>query len=342
MPNILVVGGAGYIGTTLVPELLKLEGYHVVVLDTFLYGENVFHAYQGDRLTLHRGTMSNIPASLLSGMDVVVNLGGLSNDPTANYNPQANWELNHKAAIRLAQQCKSMNVPRYVFASSCSLYDRQGADESMDVLLTETAPITPIGYYALAKYAAENDLLAMADDQFHVVILRVGTVHGYSERMRMDLVVNTMVADSLVKGYITLHGGGETWRPLVEVRDVAAMYLKAIRAEPDRVRNQIFNMVGQNLRISEVGLRVQHVLQAHGVNTAIHTDYSRPASRNYRVSGEKAKTLLGFTSTISIEESVDRIVTHLKTWSFEELTHPRHFNIRWMTIFEEMGTAASA
>src|SRR5262249_8814263 len=151
---------------------------------------------------------------VLEDVEVVVNVGGLSNDPTAEYNPKANYEMNTTAAIHLAELCAMQGVRRYIFASSCSIYD-QGVDtEEHDLIHDETCEVNPRAAYSGSKYAAEKALLGMTSQCFCPIILRKGTVYGYSPRMRFDVVVNTFVKDALSKGYMTVHYGGEMWRPL--------------------------------------------------------------------------------------------------------------------------------
>src|SRR5262249_55307315 len=147
--------------------------------------------------------------------------GGLSNDPTAEYNPKANYEMNTAATEKLAQLCVEMGVKRYVFASSASIYDVGEGNDSKDVLLDETADVDPTAAYSRSKFEAERILLGMVSGDFCPVILRKGTIFGFSPRMRYDLVVNTFVSGALSKGHLTIHFGGEMWRPMVDIRDVA-------------------------------------------------------------------------------------------------------------------------
>ena len=160
--------------------------------------------------------MRDIPATALDGVDGVINLSGLSNDPTAEFDPEANWQMNAIATENLGRMCVERGIERYVFASSCSLYD--GMPPGMH---DETAPIQPRAAYATSKRYGEEKLLELADEGLCPVLLRNGTVYGYSPRMRFDLVVNTFVKDALLNGKLMLHGGGWMWRPLVDIRDVS-------------------------------------------------------------------------------------------------------------------------
>ena len=322
-------------GSVLVPMLLD-SGHEVRVIDRLYYGDDgLKHVLE--RCELVRADMRHVPAEALQGIDAVINLGGLSNDPTANYNPEANWELNYHAVLRLAEACKAMGIRRYVFAGSCSVYDRKERPEAEDVLLTEESPLEPVGYYSESKYAAEQALLAMNDDYFSPVILRKGTIFGYSRRMRFDLVTNVMVRDALAAGFLTLHSGGETWRPLLDVTDAARAYMTVVAAPEQQVKGQVFNIVHRNLRISELGLRVQATLRNLGVPCEVRSDYSKPAARNYRVSGEKARRVLGFEAGRTVEQSVAEMVREFRGWSARQLYNPVYVNIDWMQMLERAG-----
>jgi nucleoside-diphosphate-sugar epimerase len=331
--KILLVGGAGYVGSVLAQELVE-RGYAVRVLDRFYFGSQGLDAIR-DQVEILQGDMRAVPPEVLADVDTVVNIGGLSNDPTAEYNPRANFEMNTSASIRLAQQCQQQGVPRYLYASSCSIYDRGVVDEERDVLLDETAEVDPRAAYSSSKRAAERELLAMASPAFTVVALRKGTLYGYSPRMRYDLVVNTFVKDALSRGLLTLHYGGEMWRPLADVRDAARAYVRLIQAQPETVNGQIFNLVYRNFRISELALRVREALRTVGVSAEIRTDYSYKGVRNYRVSGRKMEVALNFRPTISIEESVESMVQQIRQANVTDFDNPRYYNIRWIRALEE-------
>src|SRR4051795_2388112 len=214
--TILVAGGAGYIGCVLVPKLVE-RGYKVRLLDRMYFGEQGLDVVR-DRIETVVADVRDIPESALDGVDGVINLSGLSNDPTAEFDPEANWQMNAIATETLGRMCVERGISRYVFASSCSLYD--GMPPGMH---DETADIQPRAAYATSKRYGEERLLELAaeDPGFSPVILRNGTVYGWSPRMRYDLVVNTFTKDALLNGKLMLHGGGWMWRPLVDVRDVS-------------------------------------------------------------------------------------------------------------------------
>ena len=250
---------------------------------------------------------------MLEGVDAVVNVGGLSNDPTAEYNPRANHEMNTRgdggARAALQGGGRAPVRPRLVLLD---LRLRASLDEGADVLQDETAPVAPRAPYSLSKYEAERDILPMADAGFCPVALRKGTIYGYSPRMRYDLVVNTFVRDALIHRRLTLHHGGEMWRPLVDVRDAAQAYIALVEAEDAAVRGEVFNLCYRNLRISELALRVQEALRRLGIDVDVRPDYHHGSVRNYRVSGDKIARVLNFRPKVSIEESVTDMVQRIR------------------------------
>lgn len=333
MSKILLVGGAGYVGSVLAEELLE-RGYAVKILDRLYYGEAGLQDIR-DRVELVVGDMRIVGPEVLEGVDALINVGGLSNDPTAEYNPQANYEMNTVATRKLAEFCKEQGVRRYVFASSCSIYDRGVGDDQKDILQDETAEVTPRAAYSRSKYEAERYLLEMADHDFCPMILRKGTIYGFSPRMRYDLVVNTFVKDALSKGVLTLYYGGEMWRPLVDVRDVARAYIACLEAEEEKVRGEIFNVSFQNMRISELSLRVREALRQVGVQVDIRPDYGYRGVRSYRVSAQKIERVLGVHPKVPIEESVVDMVEKVRRYGYTDFGSPKYYNIRWMRFLEE-------
>ena len=333
MSKVVVVGGGGYVGCVLVEELLAI-GSSVRVVDRMFFGREPAASFL-DRIELIDADMRDFDESCVEDASAVINLGGLSNDPTAEFNPRANHELNTEASIRVAEVAKRAGVPRLIFASSCSIYDRGVGDDSKDVLLDETSPVEPKAAYASSKLAAERAILPMASDKFAPVVFRKGTVFGFSPRMRYDLVLNSFVKDAMSKGAITVHYGGAMWRPLVDVRDVARGYVIGLQAPTEKISGQIFNLVSGNFRISELALRAQCELGRLGVDTRVDVDLAYRIIRSYRVSGDKASRVLGFAPQVTVEESIDRMVSEIQARGYTDFSHPRYYNIEWMKLLEE-------
>jgi nucleoside-diphosphate-sugar epimerase len=333
MATVLLVGGAGYVGSVLAAELIE-RGYAVRILDRLYFGDHGL-ADVRDRVEVVVGDMRTVPLEVMDGVEAVVNVGGLSNDPTAEFNPRANYEMNTTASVKLAEMCRRMGVKRYVYGSSCSVYDRGVIDESRDVVLDETCDVDPPGAYAGSKLAAEHELLPMSSDNLCIAVLRKATLFGFSPRMRYDLVVNTFVKDALHKGRISLHYGGEMWRPLTDVRDAARAYIALLRAEPSRINGQVFNVVYRNFRVSELALRVRETLARLGIGVEIETDYTYRGIRNYRVSGRKLFEDLKFQPSLTIEEAVRSMVENIERYKYTDFDNPRYYNIAWMRLLEE-------
>ncbi len=331
--KVLIIGGAGYVGSVLTEELLE-RGYSVKIFERFYFGESGLGKVR-DRVEIVRGDMRTMPASVLTDVGAVVNIGGLSNDPTAEYNPKANFEMNTMATKLSAELCKAAGIKRYVLASSCSVYDVGVKDEEKDVVIDETTPIAPKAAYSSSKFEAEKILLGLRDASFSPVILRKATIFGYSPRMRFDLVVNTFVKDALTKGYVTPYFGGEMWRPLVDVRDAAKAYIACLEADDALVGGEIFNVVYRNFRVSEVALRVRSALRDCGVDVDVRPDYRYKGVRSYRVSGEKIKARLGIAPELSIEASVADMVERIKARGGVNFDDPVYYNIDWMKTLEK-------
>jgi len=328
--NVMVVGGAGYIGSVLVRALLD-QDYSVTVLDRMYFGSAGIDGIRYKLANVILKDMREVSYDDLENMDAVINLGGLSNDPTADYNPVANHEMNVVATTEIARKCREMGIRRYVFASSCSIYDRQG---DTDIVFDEESEVIPRWHYSMSKYEAERNLLDMVDNNFCPVILRKGTVYGYSPRMRFDLVVNTMMKDTIMNKRVMIHNGGEMWRPLVHINDVAAAYIRAIRAPEDMVRGEIFNISRDNYRISEIALRLSNILKVDGQPIQIAAVYGMPHVRSYRVSNAKSRTVLGFEPIISLETGLMHMGNEIIAANLNDVWHPRYNNIEWMKILD--------
>jgi nucleoside-diphosphate-sugar epimerase len=328
--TILVAGGAGYIGSVLVPRLLA-RGYRVRVLDRLYFGDAPLAGVR-DRIELVVADVRDIPATALDGVDGVMNLSGLSNDPTAEFDPEANWQMNALATETLGRMCVERGIERFVFASSCSLYD--GLPPGMH---DETAPIEPRAAYATSKRYGEERLLELVGEGLCPVLLRNGTVYGYSPRMRFDLVVNTFAKDALLEGRLLLHGGGWMWRPLVDVRDVADALTAGYEAPAEKVRGEIFNVLHSNYQIRELAMLVAGSVQ---VQTGRRVDLvevpAPPLARNYECSNAKLSTTLGFIPRHSVVDAVSDLLGRIGEWDRTRLTDPRGYNIRWLELLSEL------
>jgi nucleoside-diphosphate-sugar epimerase len=327
---VLITGGAGYIGTVLTGRLLK-RGYRVRILDRLYWGRGPLAEF-ADQIELVEADVRDMPATALDGVDGVIHLAGLSNDPTAEYDPEANWQMNAIATETLARNCRDRDVERLVFASSCSLY--AGLPPGMH---DETAPIEPRGAYATSKRYGEEVLQSLAGEGLCPVILRNGTVYGYSPRMRFDLVVNTFVKDALLRGELMLHGGGWMWRPLVDVKDVSDAMIAAFEAPADLVRGEIFNVLHSNYQIRELAMLVAGSVQLLGRSVKLNEVPAPRLTRDYECSNMKLASTLGFQPSQSVVEAISGILSSIDVEDKTMLSDPRYYNIRWLELLSELG-----
>lgn len=283
--KVLVTGHAGYIGTVLA-RVLEGAGHDVAGVDSGYFADRSLGAPPPPPPAL-AGDVREVTASDLRGFDAICHLAGLSNDALGNLDPELTYEVNHRASARLARAAREAGVGRFLFASSCSIYGVTGSDELVD----ETAPLKPLTPYAESKVRVEEDLVALADDSFSPVLLRNGTVYGYSPRFRADLVVNNLVAWAHVSGETRVTSDGTPWRPVVHVEDVAHAFLATLEAGRDVVHAEPFNVgsARDNYRVRELAEVVEETVpEAH----VVITGETGADPRSYRVDFSKIERAL--------------------------------------------------
>ena len=323
--RILVTGGCGYIGSVLVPLLLE-RGYDVRVFDKLYFGDEPLKAVS-NRIELIPGDVRSITDDVLDGVDGVVHLGSLSNDPTSEFHPEASYSINHLGTGRLAEACKRRGVRRFTFASTCAVYGFW-----LDSAADESQPTAPQSAYARSKLDAENAVLGLAGDSFQPVVLRQATVFGLSPRMRWDLVLNAFVMHAFKNGRLDVWFGGEAWRPLVHVRDVAEAHIACLEATEEQVAGQVFNVVHDNFLILDVARRVIDALGAHDMRCDLEVNRDRKDSRSYRVSGEKLTAHTGYRSEMTPEAGAAEILAALRSGRYTDFDHPVYYNMPWLTL----------
>ena len=325
--SVLVTGGAGYIGSVLVRELLK-EGYGVKIFDTLYFGKEALSGIE-DKIELIQGDVREFPVEALKDVSAVIHMGSLSNDPTAEFDPRSNHEINCEGTVRVAEACKKAGVGKMTLASSAAVYGFH-----VDSIADEAFRTNPQSEYAKSKLEAEKELLKLASGSFCPVILRQATVYGLSDRMRWDLVVNTMTKDAFSKNKISVFCEGENWRPLVSVIDVARAHIKCIEAPDSKVSGQVFNLVYENLMVLELaGLMKGYLDKKQKIDVEILT--GQKESRSYRISGEKIRKVLGFEPKIGIGDAVNEIYGALQLVRFTDFSNPIYYNIEWMKLLAE-------
>jgi len=294
--KILIGGGAGYIGSALVPALLE-RGYEVSVVDLLWFGN-----YLPRETKVIQQDLFDLKKEQMEGFDIFIFLAGLSNDPMAEFSPSKNFVYNAALPAYLAYTAKQAGIKRYIYASSCSVY---GYTENE--LYDEDSPVT-CGYpYGISKLQGERGVFQIQDDNFSVIALRQGTVSGYSPRMRFDLIINTMFKFAMTSKKITINNPA-IWRPLCDIRDIVSGYLRAVQANP--ALSGVFNIARGNFTVGEVGDLVKmEVEQLTGTRVALEIknihDY-----RNYKVSVQRAENNLGFRPNFSIQDTVADLFEH--------------------------------
>ncbi len=321
--NVLVIGGAGYIGSALLPQLLD-KGYHVRLLDLLLYGtEPIQEWLNHPRLEIMKADFRQVEkvVQAIHGMDAVIHLGGLVGDSACALNEELTLEINLTATRMIASVAKGSGVGPFIFASTCSVYG--AGDQMMD----ERSELKPVSLYARSKIASEKVLLKMADDHFAPVILRFSTIYGLSGRPRFDLVVNLLTAKAVVDSEITIFGGDQ-WRPFLHVDDSARAISSVLEAPLRLVRNQVFNVGSneQNYTISQVG----EIIQKHVPSAVIVNKDEIADARNYYVNFNKIGHTLGFAPKWTVEQGIEQVIEAIRGGKVRDYQDAMYSNIKFL------------
>lgn len=318
--QILITGGAGYIGSVLVSELLK-SGHKVICLDRFFFGREFMTevAAINPDLELLKDDIRWFDPKILSNVDIVMDLAALSNDPSGELDQSKTFDINYLGRSRVARLSKEQGVKRYILASSCSVYGFR------DGLLDETSEVEPITTYAKANLRAEEDILPLASSDFTVTILRFATVYGNSPRMRFDLAINAMVLSLFKHRTIPLMRDGTQWRPFVHIKDAAAAYTSVMNGSPNKVNGEIFNVGSddQNYQIYQL---------AQLVGSALDLDYKvewygGKDERSYHVSFRKFREITRFNPKFTPKEGAREIIDSLKSGKLTD--SPKTRTVEW-------------
>lgn len=308
--QILITGAGGYLGTEMVNFFLE-NGYKVKALDRFFFGDTLAKYSGNPNLEIIKNDIRYCEGSIFQGVDIVIDLAGLSNDPSAELDPQLTEDINKNGSIRIANLAKENGVKRYLFASSCSVYGH-----GTNTKLTEESALSPVSLYAKAKIEVEEELLRITNDKFIVTILRNATCYGLSQRMRFDLAVNLMTLHAHKNGRIIILGGGKQWRPFVHTHDVARAYKMVLDAEPQSIQNQIFN-VGSNDQNYQI-MHLAHIVKNYFPSIDIEYAPDDPDPRDYNVSFDKISNELGFKPVKNVQDGVAEIKQALEDNSISD------------------------
>jgi nucleoside-diphosphate-sugar epimerase len=310
--HIVVTGGAGYIGSVLVPHLLS-GGHRVTVIDRLYFGEASLKRAEGAHpaeLRIVRADVRRVDPRAFEGADALVDLAGISNDPSCELDPDLTRSINLEGSLRVARLAQAAGATRIVFASSCSVYGH-GAG----LRLTETSPLNPVSLYARCKAGAEERILALGKSTgIATTVLRFATVFGLSDKMRFDLAVNVMTKNAYVARKITIEGGGLQWRPFVHVLDVAEAIRRVLESRQP-LGGHIVNVgsTENNVRIKNLAYRVRDLVPG----TELVMAPTDPDLRDYNVAFDRLGELLDFRPARTIESGISEILHALQTGAID-------------------------
>jgi nucleoside-diphosphate-sugar epimerase len=316
----LVTGHDGYIGTVMVDALVR-AGHDVTGLDTFYYEDCRFGA-EAQTVPAIRKDLRDIVPRDLEGFDAVIHLAALSNDPLGTLDEQCTLDINYVASVNLARAAKAAGVPRFLFASSCSLYGKAG-----DEMLDEEAGFNPITAYGRSKVLVEQDVSQLADGSFSPIYFRNATAYGVSPRLRADIVVNNLVGVACTTGKIVIQSDGTPWSPLVHIRDISAAFIAGLEAPREAIHNQAFNIgnSAENYRVREIADMVRDVVPGCSIT---YSEGGGPDPRCYRVSCEKAAHgLPGFKTSWTVRRGVEELYESFRTNALTREAFARYFRL---------------
>lgn len=329
--KVLVIGGAGYIGSTLVRLLLKNE-FSVRVLDNLMFGrKSIQELFSNPKFEYIEGDCTKIEDLIpcLKNVKAVIHLAAIVGDPAGDIDPELTEETNFHSVKILGEFCKYYGIERLIFASTCSVYG-----SSKDQLLNENSPLNPVSLYAETKLKAEQALLKLKDENFHPCIMRLATVFGLSHRMRFDLVINLLTALAVKKKEISIFSGKQ-WRPFIHVKDVAKAIINILNQTPENISGEIFNigMNENNFQIEEIGNLMNKIFP----EIIVHQIKEKEDERSYRVSFDKAKNLINYKPEYKVADGIREIAKFVESENIDfRLSEYSNYKIVKYGIFDSI------
>lgn len=319
--NILVTGGAGYLGSVLVGKLLE-QNHNVRVLDALMFGgESILPFIHNKNFEFVKGDVrvKKIVSGVLSNIDCVFHLAALVGEPACVINPKLTRQINYESTVSLGKLAKKSRVKKFIFTSTCSNYGISNLDE----LATEDSLLNPLSLYAETKISAEKDLLKLNISDFTVCILRLATIFGLSPRMRFNLFINELVRESYVKKKILLYKE-EAWRPYTHIEDAVEALACILSADAKKINGEIFNVGTENYQKKEL----VNLVKRYVPNLIIERHGGLPDNRDYKVSFKKIKTTLGFVPKRKVIDGIEELFWAIKNNVFSNLYDDRY--VSWI------------
>lgn len=319
--KILVTGGAGYVGSVVVRELLRL-GFRVRIIDNLMYGESsLSDILNQDNLDFHKGdfTLNEDLLPALSGIDSIIHLAAIVGDPACSRMPDLAVKINLEGTKSLVNQAKENGVKQFIFSSTCSNYGISDPKSYAD----EESSLNPISPYSRTKVEAEKYILDSTTDLFSPTILRFATIYGISPRMRFDLLVNDFTKEAYARRKIVIYGE-QFWRPYIHVRDIAKAIIVVLNAPLDKMKNEVFN-VGKTSENYQK-LSIANMVKSQARDTVLQLIKRVSDSRDYRVSFEKIKEHLDFSPDLTVEGGISEVFNLLKSKVIMNYDSPEYIN----------------
>ncbi|MFX0171981.1 MAG: NAD-dependent epimerase/dehydratase family protein [Candidatus Hodarchaeota archaeon] len=321
---ILLTGGAGYIGSVVIRDLIK--NHDIRVVDLLFYGDDSLKKFRNS-IDIINSDIRKIEKDILEDVDVIIHLAAVADRRTAKINPELTEQINIYGTKRIIKICKEQGIRKFIFSSTCSVYECESKSKVLN--FDENITVSPKSIYARSKYQAENEILEAKDKNFQPVILRQGTVYGFSPRMRYDIFFNRMVKDAFKDGIISIEGEN-IWRPIIEIRDLSRIIQRIVNLYPTNLSNPIINVATNNIKIKQLANTVKTTFQRK-LNSKIKLMLKTNLSKkywSYAVSTRKLENLLKFNQKYYIEDGIQYLLNNILEGNCSDFENPNYYNYK--------------